>query len=271
MDGNSTSSKLQWLAKRSLIALARPKIDRQRTVLDEYTAGWSAMAAHLERSATMDDWLRIKGFEDRADYCNVDGRLEYQAFDSLTYNRIKILEALQHEFPKARSVVEFGCGVGRNLLFLKQKLPHLKCYGYELCKPGVDIARTAAAKFGLEASYSQLDFVSGRAADYVFPLADVAFTVYALEQVPVANKVAMDNILGRVSMGSIHIEPVPENYPYTVRGLIGRIDHWKVNYLRNYESNIRALDVAQIKREKLGSAHNPLMFPTLYVFKKRLT
>jgi SAM-dependent methyltransferase len=262
------SNKLQWLAKRSVVAIARSKINRQNTVLDEYSTGWASMAGHLERSATIEDWLRIRGLEDGAEYCNVDGKLKYEAFDSLSYNRYKILETLKREFPEARSVAEFGSGVGRNLLFLKQQLPLVEFYGYELCEPGVQIARSAAKKFGLDVRYSRLDFVSGREEEYVFPKTDVAFTVYALEQIPVANKTAMDNILRHVTLGSIHIEPVPENYPLTFRGLVGRIDHWKVDYLRNYEANIASLDVAQIKREKLGTAHNPLMFPTLYVFQK---
>jgi hypothetical protein len=55
MESNTTPSKLQWLARRSLVALARPKIDRQETVLEEYTVGWSSMAGHLDRCATLED------------------------------------------------------------------------------------------------------------------------------------------------------------------------------------------------------------------------
>jgi hypothetical protein len=158
--------------------------------------------------------------------------------------------------------------VGRNLLFLKSKLPRLDVYGYELCKPGVEIAAAAARKFGLDVKYSQLDYVGAKQSDYVFPHADVAFTLYSLEQIPVANRTAMENILGQVKLGSIHIEPVPENYPMTFRGFVGRIDHWKADYLRNYEANVTSLKVANIKRERIDSAHNPLMFPTMYVFRK---
>jgi SAM-dependent methyltransferase len=252
-----------------MVAFGRPKINRLKTaVLEEYTAGWEAMANHLEASATLADWLTIKGLEDNAEYCNVSGKLRYQVFDSTGYNRNKILETLRREFPQAQSVTEYGCGVGRNLLFLKQAMPQLEVYGYELCKPGVEIARAAARKFGLDVHYSQLDYVGGAESDYVFPATDVAFTLYSLEQIPAANRKAMENILRHANMGSIHIEPVPENYPMTFRGFVGRIDHWKTDYLRNFESNISTLKVAEIKREKIDSAHNPLMFPTLYVLHK---
>jgi hypothetical protein len=132
----------------------------------------------------------------------------------------------------------------------------------------VELAEAAAIKFGLDVSYSQLDYVGGSASDYVFPSTDVSFTMYSLEQLPDTNKAAVENILRHTTYGSIHIEPVPEMYPITLRGLIGRIDHWKANYLRNFERNISKLEKVEITRESLDSSHNPLMFPTLYVMKK---
>jgi hypothetical protein len=195
--------------------------------------------------------------------------VKLQAFDWQYFNRNKVFEALRREFPNARSVTEYGSGVGRNLLFLKQRMPEVEFYGYELCRPGVELARAAAAKFGLQVQYSQLDYVGGAESEYVFPHTDVAFTMYSLEQIPVANKTALENMHRHVTLGSIHIEPVPENYPYTVRGMVGRLDHWKADYLRNFENNISTIDLAEIKRDRLNSAHNPLMFPTLYVLKKK--
>jgi hypothetical protein len=166
-------------------------------------------------------------------------------------------------------VTEYGCGIGRNLLFIKQQLPHLKCYGYELCLPGVELARAAANKFGLDVQFSQLDYVNGLDSEYVFPNTDVSFTMYSLEQLPTSNKQAVENILCHTNHGSIHLEPVPENYPSTLRGIIGRIDHWKADYLRNFDKNVSSLDLKEVKAETLNTSHNPLMFPTLYVLKKR--
>ena len=77
----------------------------------------------------------------------------------------------------------------------------------------------------------------------------------------------MENILRHTNLGSIHIEPVVENYPLSLRGLIGRLDHWKADYLKNYEKNIFALDV-DWQKEVLDTAHNPLMFPSVYILKK---
>jgi hypothetical protein len=260
---------MRWLAKAAVVALVRPKEDRRKSaVLDEYSANWTALSRHLESCSSVEQWLRIKGVEDGVRFCNVAGRLERQAFDWQYFNRNKIVETLQREFPGARSVTEYGSGIGRNLLFLKQRMPEVQCYGYELCRPGVELAQAAASKFGLQVEYSQLDYVGAADSEYVFPDTDVAFTMYSLEQIPTANRTAVENIMRHVTRGSIHIEPVPENYPYTIRGLVGRLDHWKADYLSHFERNISSIELAAIKKERLDTAHNPLMFPTLYVFKK---
>lgn len=262
-------NKSKWVARAAYRAIRSQKMNRQKiAVQDEYSAGWESYAKYLEGCASLDDWLRIKGVEDVPHYCNVSGRIEYQAFNSADFNKRKILETLLREFPRVKSVTEYGCGVGRNLLFLKQQLPQVEFYGYELCKPGVEVAQAAAKKFGLDVKYSQLDYVAGQQSDYVFPITDVAFTLYSLEQLPTSNKLAMTNILAHTKLGSIHIEPVPENYPISLRGLIGRLDHWKADYLRGFEQNLSEIDLGEVKREFLGSAHNPLMFPTLYVIRK---
>ena len=259
----------RYLAVAAVRSVLRPRMDRQKlNVLTEYSAGWESYARYLDQCVTLDDWLRIRGVEDVISFCQVSGKVKYENFDSGEFNKRKILTALQRDFPNAKSVAEYGCGIGRNLLYLKRQMPHVKCYGYELCKPGVELAEAAAKKFGLDVSYSQLDYVGGSESEYVFPKTDVSFTIFSLEQLPDTNKVAVENILRHTVYGSIHLEPVPEVYPFTLRGLIGRMDHWKANYLKNFEHSLSELENIEIAREFIDSSHNPLMFPTLYVIKK---
>ena len=52
-------------------------------------------------------------------------------------------------------------------------------------------------------------------------MTDIAFTILSLEQLPDQNLKAIQNIHSRVKMGSIHVEPVCENYPYNFRGVMG--------------------------------------------------
>jgi SAM-dependent methyltransferase len=260
---------LRFYARASWQTMRRGQLNRQTgVVLDEYSSSWIQYAEHLRNASTLDAWLRISGVEDAPSYYNVDGKLAHEAFDSLGYYRNVLSGALRRYFPSAHSVSEFGCGLGRNLLFLKRQLPELECCGYELCQPGVDVARAAAAKFGCDVHYAQLDYLYDPPEKYVFPPVDVAFTMFSLEQIPKDSAVAMRNILAHAKQGSIHIEPVPENYPLNIRGILGKIEHRKVDYLSGFDKVVRNLGLNNVKVEKVASAHNPLMYPSMYILRK---
>lgn len=261
--------QLGFYARMTLFSLRRAQQNRDTvTVLSEYSDGWAQYRNHLDAAKSLDEWLCIHGVEDVSSYCNVGGRLSYQVFDSARFYRECLLLALRSHFPNAGSITEFGCGVGRNLLFLKREMPGMDCFGYELCQPGVEVARTAAQKFGLSVNYAQLDYVNDSREKYVFPGTDVAFTMFSLEQLPRSNATALEHILDRVKLGSIHIEPVPENYPISLRGILGRIEHQRVDYLSGFDAAVRNIGLQGVTVRKVASAHNPLMFPSLYVLEK---
>jgi SAM-dependent methyltransferase len=265
----SLPKRLEFHARAAWFTLRRGQQTRDNAaVVREYSSGWDQYKAFLQRATSLDEWMRIPGLEDRPAFYNVGGKLSYMAFDSAHYYRCSLLESIRKDFPSARSVTEFGCGVGRNLLFLKRELSELQCFGYELCQPGVEVATAAAAKFGFDVGYSQLDYVNDKEEKYAFPPTDVAFTMFSLEQLPRSSDVALKNILSRVKMGSIHVEPVPENYPRNLRGLLGRIEHRKVDYLSGFGAVVRALNMPTVTVQRMTSAHNPLMYPSLYVLKK---
>ena len=264
----SFADRLHFYARSMWVSLRRQQLNRDTvSVVHEYDSGWEQYRNYLASADRLDHWLCVPGVEDMpADYY-VDGALSNQPFHSGGYYRNRLWNALQSYFPDAHSVTEYGCGVGRNLLFLKQK-SEIDCYGYELCQPGVDVARAAALKFGLQVEYAQLDYVKDPKDKYIFPNTDVAFTMFSLEQLPRNNITAVRNILERVNLGTIHIEPVPENYPWSLRGILGRIEHRKVDYLSGFDAAVRDLGLKDIHVERLTSAHNPLMSPSLYVLRK---
>jgi hypothetical protein len=266
----SIGRRLYFLARRTWIVARRQQLDRStKNVVDEYDRGWIEYGRFLDRAKSIDDWLTIPDIERSITYCNIDGRLSYEKFDSTGFYRQTLLDALKRYFPEVRSITEFGSGVGRNLLFLKRALPKLDVYGYELCRPGVDVSVRGANKFGIEAGYAQLDYIEDGPEKFVHPVTDVAFTMFSLEQIPTKGAQALKNILSRVRLGSLHIEPVPENYPRTIRGILGRIEHAKVNYLGDFDRMARGLESCSVSVESVVSAHNPLMFPSLYILRKK--
>jgi hypothetical protein len=263
-------SKLGFLARTAGFVLCRPKLRRYvHDVTQEYSEGWSQYRQFLERAASLQDWMRVPGVEDQSAFFNVQDKLCYSRFDSSLFYRNKLLSLLNEHFPSAKTITEFGCGVGRNLLYLKTQQPTLQVQGYELCHPGVSVSRDAAKKFNLDIKYEQLDYLNDPKEKYIHPMADVAFTMFSLEQLPNRCNEALDNILSSVRLGSIHIEPVPENYPWSFRGALGRIDHWKVGYLSGFGDAVRSLEMIDVEVCPLDSAHNPLMFPSAYILRKR--
>jgi hypothetical protein len=259
-----------FLARSFVTTVRRHQTDRSKqAVEEEYNAGWLQYNAWLDRADSVEQWLRIPGVEDQPGVFNVNGRLTVGAFDSAADYRQTVVDAIRRHFPAARSFTEFGAGVGRNLIAVKQAMAGAACFGYELCQPGVDVARRAASKFGFDIQYAQLDYVNDPTNKYVFPETDVAFTVFSLEQLPTQSGTALRHILPTVRLGTLHLEPVPENYPWTARGVLGRIEHSKVNYLAGFDAAVRGVSGVTVSFERMTSAHNPLMFPSLYVLRKK--
>jgi len=252
---------------RMLVLLAKPKDTRDTEFVNEgYGARWERYMRRLEQSTTLDEWLWIHGYDDVATTSFIRGRVHRGSdWDANKYYVDEIERTIRERFPNARSITEYGCGVGRPLLALKKRFPEMACYGYELTHEGVGVARSAAAKFGLDVKFSQLDYIKDGEDKYVHPRTDLALTIFSLEQIPHVSPVAVKNMLDHVKMGSIHVEPVPENYPMSYFGVLGRLYTKKVDYLQNFDSAVRALPVSDVQIRVLDSSHNPLIpAPSIY-------
>lgn len=254
---------------RVLAILATGQIQRSTAyVRDGYMNAWGAYEAQLDRARTLDEWLCVPGHDDAPSTHVEHGKVTYGSFDTNRYWIDEVEKTIRAHFPEARSITEYGCGVGRNLLRLKQRFPHWRCYGYELADAGVQVARRAAEKFGLDVRYAQLDYIRDGADRYVHPPTDLALTVFSLEQIPHASPVAVRNMLDRSTLGSIHVEPVCENYPKSYLGLLGRLYTRSVDYLQNFDASVRAFGV-EVHARTLDISHNPLIpTPSVYALVK---
>lgn len=252
-----------------LTLLAQPKHRTRETswVEEGYDAVWGAYRGWLDKAQTIEDWLYIHGHDDAVRTHQFEGRLRTQAFDWAEYHMSLVFDAIEKHFPNAKSICEYGCGVGRNVLRAKLRFPHMQCFGYELSSEGARVANDAAKKFGIDAKYAPLDYVNGRPDEYVFGKTDIAFTMFSLEQIPFTNMIGLKNILDHANLGSLHIEPVCENYPWSYRGMLGRIFVRRLDYLRNFDAGVRALPITLAEKQILQTSHNPLMYPSLYVLK----
>lgn len=256
-------------ALKLLLLFGQGRVERSTGfVEDGYGKTWSNYRGFLERAKTLDEWITVKDFDTRPHAHQIDGKVKWTRFDSNEALMRYVFDALETHFPNVQSITEYGCGAGRNLLRLKQRLPHLKCYGYELADAGVEVGRAAAAKFDVDVEYAQLDYVNDGAEKYVHPQTDVAFTMFSLEQIPVASIIAVKNMHQRVKLGSIHVEPVCENYPWTYRGILGRLYTRQVDMLRNFDKVANCVGAREVHKRVFDTSPNPLMFPSRYVLLK---
>jgi hypothetical protein len=255
---------------RILYLLATPRTRRDTEFVREgYTGSWSAYQKRLDRAKTLDEWLCIPGWDDAPTTHVYEGKVRHAGFDTNRYWMDEIEKTIREHFPGARSITEYGCGVGRNMLAMKKRFPEMACYGYELAEAGVEVARNAAKKFGLDVQYAQLDYVKDGPAKYVHPKTDLALTVFSLEQIPHVSPVAVKNMLDHVVLGTIHVEPVCENYPKSYLGVLGRLYSKRVDFLQNFDFGVRALPVSSVHRKVLDTSHNPLIpNPSVYALVK---
>ncbi len=126
------------------------------------------------------------------------------------------------------SVMEFGCGVGRNLLAIKRAYPDIRCVGLELTPASVQLARLAASRYRLP-----LDIISG---DITRPLPElegvsVCFSVHALEQIP-DSRFAFEQMYRLAEKAVVLFEPIVELYHFSLRGLAARLRARHLDRLR---------------------------------------
>lgn len=256
------------------LALARfQRVDRSHSVVQgAYEPHWNQYARYLERANSVEEWLSIPETDSPRAYYNRDGRLvsgKVEPFSTVNYYREQLIRAIRRHFPQARSVTEYGCGVGRNVIALQRALSLDESYGYELAEAGAGIANDAATKFRIPVRYAQLDYIRDPDDKFVFPVTDVAITCFSLEQIPHSAAIAVQRMQSRAHLGTVHIEPVAENYPLRVRGLLGRMYTWKHDYLRDFARIADSVSGVEVTKVVLDTAHNSLMFPSVYVLAKR--
>ena len=140
---------------------------------------------------------------------------------SREYLTQRLLSRVSEYLPDGKgTIVEFGCGTGRNLFFLRRHFPEARLVGFELSPRTAARAQRDADAFGLDIEVIQADMTSPLGWD---GRASVSFTVHALEQLPRVFTKAVDQILSITDRAVIFFEPVLELFPVSLRGLAARL------------------------------------------------
>jgi SAM-dependent methyltransferase len=160
------------------------------------------------------------------------------------------------------TVVEFGCGDGRNLLYLQRAFPDRVYVGLELSPVSCALARRLDERFGAGVAFHEADATGALPAALPPRSAALAYSCHALEQMPRIFARALDNMAAVSRTAVVLLEPVPELWPWTPRGVVSRLRVRAIDRLRGLMEATRVLtstgDWALVTAHRLGSGSNPL-------------
>jgi hypothetical protein len=129
-------------------------------------------------------------------------------------------------FADAKSLYEFGCGTGFNLVALGKLLPHLKLNGLDWSLSACEMVNLIGKHHDLHITGSRFDFF---APDNELSIAadSAVMTMVALEQTGQRNRAFIDFLLAKRPKICLHMEPLIELYDENML-----VDHLAMRYHR---------------------------------------
>lgn len=137
----------------------------------------------------------------------IDGQLQWGLDPALEVSDLvheRLLAAVDRY--QAKSVLEVGCGTGRNMLFLKSQRPEVEVSGLEISPASVAVAAEAAERFGLAATFEVQDVLEPWTREPV----DLVVSVHALEQIPRGASDVVRRMQAAARAAVVVWEPLPD-------------------------------------------------------------
>ncbi|TPN81624.1 class I SAM-dependent methyltransferase [Mesorhizobium sp. CU2] len=173
--------------------------------------------------------------------------------------RDRLIEGL--DVPQGGSVLELGCGTGRNVVLAARRYPDARFFGLDISAEMLETANASIAREGLAA---KVDLARGDATDFdakaLFDVEhfDRVFISYSLSMIPGWEKTVSAALAALAPGGSLHVvdfgqqEGLPRWFRAGLRG-----------WLRKFHVSPRSLlrDVLESESQRTGATFR---FRTLY-------
>lgn len=258
------------VAHRAVFRRGRTK----QKVTSDYDQGeWAAQMRDRkwERSSSLEEYL-VPAVEGRMKVL-IDQRVheigveEYYAFRSS-----KLIDVLAAVDGGASSLVEIGCGAGRNLFTLAASDRWDHIHGVDISPTGLAVIAEVAARFGVDkVSASPIDLLDESYNNSPELKGATAFSYYCLEQLPAHAETVIRRLVKAGVRRGIHIEPSLELFSlWRLQDIATASYIWRQDYQRSVLSAVRALEregmLRLVKAERLGYAPTVRNEPTLVVW-----
>jgi len=120
--------------------------------------------------------------------------------------RDRMLDGLRP--PEGGTILEVGCGTGRNLILAARRYPHAKLYGFDISKEMLVTAQASIARAGLS---DRITVTQGDATDFTMlklfglPTADRVFVSYSLSMIPPWQAALREGVKALAPDGELHV------------------------------------------------------------------
>lgn len=227
-------------------------VRRQRSrgqVLADYDQGEWAQQKRAEwwtRAKSLDDYLLPSA--NNLMVAMIDGRLrKIKAHDYYSFRISKLQQIFRRYAGDTNTLIELGCGSGRNLFSLALDKHWRKLVGYDLSPIGIEIVGAVKNQFGLtNVEAHQIDLLADEDT-YPDLTGGTVFSFLCLEQLPGQASDVLRKVIARGAKRGIHIEPSLERFSnWSLRDLATISYIHRQDYQRTIVSSIE-----QLQREGL--------------------
>lgn len=197
---------------------------------------------------------------------HMDGIYKYQRYiydatrKYYLLGRDRLINELQP--PAGGTVLEIGCGTGRNLILAAHRYPEARFYGFDISEAMLETARASVARAGLSdrimlAQGDATDFDTAAMFDSVSAV-DRAFCSYTLSMIPPWQAVLPQAIACLKPGGRLHIVDFGQQsgWPKVFQSLM-------FAWLEKFSVHPRA-DLEEELRKAVADTSASLTFETLY-------